>query len=71
MEPVLEIAVAVAPRTSRAFSSTVHSTTAPIPYCRLPAGVTGAGLGPTSGSFGHIRKPTLNVRLTYGVEFHF
>ena len=55
MEPVLEIAVAVALRTARAFSPTVHPASAPISYRRLPAGVTGAGLYPTSASFGHIR----------------
>jgi hypothetical protein len=55
MEPVLEIAVAVALRTARAFSPTVHPAPAPISYRRLPAGVTGAGLCPTSASFGHIR----------------
>jgi hypothetical protein len=71
VKPELEIAVAVAPRTARAISPAVHPAPAPSPYSRLPAGVTGAGLGPTSESFRHIREPTLNVRLTHGVEFHF
>jgi hypothetical protein len=68
---MLEIAVAATSRTTRAISPTMHPASPPSPYSRLPARVTGAGLCPTSGSFGQIRQPALNVGLTHGVAFHF
>ena len=71
MEPVLEIAVVVALRTARAFSATMHPAPAPVSYRRLPAGMTGAGLCPTSASFGHIRQSSRHIRLTHGVVCHF
>ena len=71
IEPVLEIAVAVALEDRPSLWPRRASGTAPISYRRLPAGVTGAGLCPTSGSFGHIRQPPLYVRLTHGVVCHF
>jgi hypothetical protein len=65
VEPELEIALAIAPRTARAFGSAVHAASASSPYGRLPAGVTGAGLCSTSGGFGQIRHPAPNVCLSY------
>jgi hypothetical protein len=71
VEPPLVISVAVTPRSTRTSSPTVHPAPAPISYRRLPAGVTGAGLCPTSASFGHIRQPPLYIGLTHGVVCHF
>src|SRR6202043_2970181 len=71
VEPELKLAVAIAPRPSGTLGPTVHPTPAPSPRCRPPAGLTGPGLCPTSESFAQIRQPALNVRLTYGVVFHF
>jgi hypothetical protein len=70
MEPVPEIAVALARRTSRAFGPTVHSAPPSTAYRRLPAGVTSAGLGSAAASFGHIRQSSRNIRLTHGVVCH-
>jgi hypothetical protein len=53
-EPVLEVAVAFAARTTRALSPTVHPAPVPTPYSRLPARMTGAGLCPTSARPRHI-----------------
>jgi hypothetical protein len=48
VEPVLEIPVAIAAGTARAFGPSVHSTSTATLYSRLPARVTSAGLCPTS-----------------------
>ncbi len=71
LEPVPEIAVALARRTSRAFGPTVHPAPASAADRRLPAGVTSAGLGSTAPGFGHIRQSSRNIRLTHGVVCHF
>jgi predicted methyltransferase len=71
VEPVLEPSVALARRATGAFGATVHATPATTPYGRPPAGMTGAGLCPTSAGCGHIRQSPRNVHLTHGVVFHF
>ena len=71
VEPVPEIAVAIARRTARAFGPTVHPAPVPIPYSRLPTGVTAAGLGATPGGLSQICQSPLNVSLTHGVVCHF
>ena len=71
MEPVLEIAVAVAPRAARALGPAVHSAPCPSPDGRLPAGVPGSGLCPASAGFRHIRQSARNIGLTHGLVCHF
>ena len=71
MEPVLEIAVAVAPRAARALGPAVHSAPCPSPDGRLPAGVPSSGLCPASAGFRHVRKSARHIGLTQGLVCHF
>jgi hypothetical protein len=69
--PMLEIPVALATRSSRAFGAPVHAAPCPSPDSGLQAGATSARPRPASRGVGHIRQPPLNVGLTHGVVCHF
>jgi hypothetical protein len=69
-DPMLEIAVPVAPGPARASCPTMHSAPCSTPYRGLLASVTGSRSRPTAPSFGQIREPSFNVGLTHGVVCH-
>ena len=68
--PMPEIAVALAPRSARAFCPTVHAAACPPRYCCLSTGATRSSPRSTPAGFGQIGEPSVNVSLTHGVVCH-
>jgi hypothetical protein len=69
-DPMLEIAVPVAPGPARASCPTMHSAPCPTSNCCLSTGVTGSRSRSTAPGSGHIREPSFYVGLTHGVVSH-
>ena len=68
--PMPEIAVALAPRSARAFCPTVHAAACPTCYRCLSTGVTRSSSRSTPAGFGQIGEPSVNVSLTHGLVCH-
>src|ERR1700728_3033340 len=71
VEPALKIAVAIAPRATRALGPAVHSAPVPTSYSRLQTWPASTGLRTTPVGLSQIRQPALYISLTYGVVWHF